>query len=138
MAEFKKPSTLVICDMCHREFTLTRQCLTENKVVLEKEGLDPKEVVLTTLECPICGKQYPVMMDDDEALEMVGKLTSIYQRRMFFITKAKKIPVKLDKKYHDLERKLGFRRKQLANEYNGSFYQTAEGKQQLEYRHHVR
>lgn len=134
----KRPGPLVICDICHREFTLTKQCLTENRVVLEKEGLDPKEVVLTTLECPCCGKQYPVMMDDDKALEMVNKLSSMYQRRMFFLAKSKKIPAKLDKKYRELEHKLGFRRKSLANEYNKSFYQTEDGKQQLDYRYHVR
>lgn len=138
MAEVKKSSPLVICDICHQDFTLTKGCLTESKVTLEKRGLEPKEVVLTILECPLCGKQYPVTIDDEETLSILEKLTELYKRKLILQQKNRRVHAKMEQRYHALENKLGFRRNQLANEYNGSFYQTAEGKQQLEYRHHVR
>lgn len=138
MAEIKMPSTLVKCDLCHREFSLNRNQLTETKITLEKVGLDPKEVVLTIMECPCCGKSYPVIMDDDECLELSKELTALYQHRAMYLARFNKVPARLDKKYTQLERKLRFKRKNLADEYTGSFYQSAEGKQQLDYRYHVR
>ena len=137
MAEMTKPSPMVTCDICHREFSLTKGCLTENKVTLEKRGLEPKEVVLTTLECPICGKQYPVTMDDDETLNILHEITALHKRKLILQQKNRRVHAKVDKKYHDLERKLSFKRKSLANEYNRSFYQNADGKQQLDFHYHV-
>ena len=136
MAEFKKPSTLVTCDICHREFALTKGCLTENKVTLEKRDLDPKEVVLTTLECPVCGKQYPVTMDDDETLDILQEIIAVQKRRLILEQKKKRANAHINKRYFALEQKLGFKRKQLASEYNRSFYQTADGKQQLDFHYH--
>ena len=137
MTATQKPSPLVVCDICHREFSLTKGCLTENKVTLEKRGLDPKEVLLTTLECPICGKQYPVTMDDEETLSILEKLTELHKRKLILQQKNRRVHAKVDQKYRQLENKLSFKRKSLANEYNRSFYQTADGKQQLDYHYHV-
>ena len=138
MAELKMPDTLIKCDICRREFSLTKDCLSESKITLEKAGLDPKEVVLTVMECPCCGKSYPVTMDDAECLELVKDLTELHQHLIARYSKYNRVPPKMQKKYHAMEVKLGFKRKKLADEYTGSFYQSAEGKQQLDYRYHVR
>ena len=136
MAEMKKPSPLVTCDICHREFSLTKGCLTENKVTLEKRGLEPKEVVLTMLECLCCGKQYPVTMDDQETKDILAELTALHKRKLILLSKNKRVHAKVDDRYHRLERKLSFKRKALASEYNKSFYQNADGKQQLDLHYH--
>lgn len=133
----KRPSPRVVCDICHQEFALTKGCLTENNVTLEKQGLEPKEVVLTTLECPCCGKQYPVTMDDEETLSILEKLTELHKRMLILQQKNRRVHAKMDQKYHQLERKLSFKRKSIANEYNKSFYQTEDGKEQLDYHYHV-
>ena len=132
----KQPSPLVTCDICHREFSLTKGCLTENKVTLEKRGLEPKEVVLTTLECPCCGKQYPVTMDDQETKDILAELTALHKRKLILLSKNKRVHAKVNERYHQLERKLSFKRKALASEYNKSFYQNADGKQQLDLHYH--
>jgi len=132
----KRPSPLVTCDICHREFSLTKGCLTENKVTLEKRGLEPKEVVLTTLECPCCGKQYSVTMDDQETKDILAELTALHKRKLILLSKNKRVHAKVDERYHRLERKLSFKRKALASEYNKSFYQNADGKQQLDLHYH--
>ena len=136
MAEFKKPSTLVICDMCHREFTLTRQCLTENRVVLEKEGLDPTEVVLTVLTCPHCGKYYTVIVDDEETTGIAAELKEIVAKEYKLQSKGKKPTDKLLRRHQTLRRKLSFKRQCLAGKFDGSFYQTEDGKEQLDYHYH--
>lgn len=139
MAKIEQPSTLVRCDICHKDFILVKECLTESKVVLNKEELDPKEVVLTALECPCCGKTYPIMLDNEETLAIVKQLTSMYQRNSMLCAKGRKVPAKLVEKYKQLERKLGFKRSQLAQKYNKSVYQSPEGETlQLEFRHHGR
>lgn len=132
-----RPSPEVTCDICHNAFTLTKGCLTENEVTLEKRGLEPKTVTLTTLECPVCGKQYPVTMDDEETKAILQQLTVLYRRMLILQQKNKQVHAKVAKRYQQLERKLGFKRKNLAIEYNRSFYQNADGKQQLDFHYHV-
>ena len=132
----KRPSPLVVCDICHQEFALTKGCLTENNVTLEKRGLEPKEVVLTTLECPLCGKQYPVSMDDEETLDILAELTALHKRKLILQQKNRRVHAKMEQRYHALENKLRFKRKNLVSEYNKSFYQNADGKQQLDLHYH--
>lgn len=132
-----RPSPEVTCDICHNQFTLTKGCLTENEVTLEKKGLEPKTVTLTTLECPVCGKQYPVTMDDEETKAILQELTVLYKRKLILQHKNKQVHAKVAERHRQLERKLGFKRKNLAIEYNRSFYQNADGKQQLDFHYHV-
>ena len=132
----KRPSPMVVCDICHQDFVLTKGCLTENNVTLEKRGLEPKEVVLTTLECPCCGKQYPVIMDDEETMIILEKLTELHKRMLILQQKNRRVHAKMDQKYRALENKLRFKRKNLVSEYNKSFYQSADGKQQLDLHYH--
>lgn len=130
----KRPSPLVTCDICHREFSLTKGCLTENKVTLEKRGLEPKEVVLTTLKCPCCGKEYPVVMDDENTLSMLQDLKELYAKSMKYRSKNKEIPERLRNKQQRLTQKLGFNRRKLAEKYNKSYYQLEDGSRtQLDY-----
>lgn len=133
-----KPSDLIVCDICHHEFHLTKDHIEEQKVILQKEGLDDKIVQLTNLTCPRCGKKYIVLLDDGETLLLSVELREVFLRRMKISKKGKDIPERLNKKYDRLQHKLNFKRQQLAEKYNGSFYQTEDGKEQLDYRHHVR
>ena len=130
------PSNVVTCDICHRDFALTKNFLEEKKVVLEKEGLEPTEVVLTVLNCPNCGKYYTVIVDDEETAGIVAELREIIAKEYKARSKGKELPDKLIRKHQTLRRKLSFKRQNLAEKLNGSFYQTEDGKEQLDYHYH--
>lgn len=132
-----KFDTKTVCDICHHQFQVSRDTLKEENITIEKDGL-AHDVVLTYLYCPNCGKRYPVIMDNSETLPILHELKDCMMRRMKFYGKQKPVPQKLQEKYTKLNRKLDFKRQQLAEKFNGSFYQTDEGKEQLEYRYHVR
>ena len=131
------PSNTVTCDICHRDFALNKDFLEEKKVVLEKEGLDSTEVVLTILTCPHCGKYYPVILDDEETMSIVSELRKVLAKEYKAKAKERDIPDKLIRKHHKLRNKLSFKRKALAEKFEGSFYQTEDGKEQLDYHYHV-
>lgn len=132
----QQPSNEVTCGICHRTFALTKDSLEERSVVLEKEGLLPCVAVLTILHCPRCGKQSVVVVDSVETKDIAQQLISLHTKRMELQQKGYKIHSKLDQKYTQLERKLSFKRNQFAGEYIGSFYQTEDGKEQLDYHYH--
>ena len=136
LAKVKRPSDTVKCDICHREVTLTKDLLEEKAVVLEKDGVDPHEVVLTVFTCPMCGKSYPVLMDDDETSAILNELKTVVQKQ--YKAQAKGMPPKLKtlRKQQSLKSKLNFKRQQLAKKFVGSFYQTEDGKEQLDYHYH--
>lgn len=132
----EKPSNLVVCDICHKEFALTKNFLEEKKVVLEKEGIEPTEVVLTILTCPHCGKYYTVIVDDEETAGIAAELRQIVAKEYKARSKGKQPTDKLIRKHHTLRRKLSFKRQILAGKFDGSFYQTEDGKEQLDYHYH--
>lgn len=134
----QQPSNVITCDICHRDFPITKDFLEEKRAVLEKEGLDPTEVALTVLTCPLCGKTYPVIVDDPETVKIRLELESLLRRRLKYVQEHRPVPFRLAAKIGKLNGKLDFKRQSLAKKYNGSFYQTDEGKQQLDYRYHVR
>lgn len=133
----KHPSNVIICDICHREFTLTRDSLEEKEVVLEKEGLDPKDATITVLTCPCCGKHYPVILDDEETSGIASELREVIAKEYKASSKGKQPAQKLIRKHQTLRKKLSFKRQRLAEKFNGSFYQTEDGKEQLDYHYHV-
>lgn len=133
-----KPSDLVVCDLCRHEFHLTKDCIEEKKVVLQKQGVEDKIAQLTYLTCPRCNKKYVVLLDDGETMLLAAELREAFLRRMKRSQKNKDIPERLNNKYSRLQLKLKLKRQKLAERYNGSFYQTEDGKEQLDYRHHVR
>lgn len=136
-AKLPIPDNKTVCDICHHQFQVSKDTLKEESITLEKDG-QTHDVVLTYLYCPNCGKRYPVIMDDETTLPILHELKDALMRRVRFASKGNPIPKKLDEKYKKLNKKLDFRRQQLAEKFNGSFYQTDEGKEQLEYRYHVR
>jgi uncharacterized protein YbaR (Trm112 family) len=127
----------VLCDICRKRFQLSRNNLKEETVTLEKGG-QTHEVRLTYLYCPHCGKHYPVIMDDEKTLPILNSLKEMMIRRIKFKSRGKSVPEKLEQKYNRLNQKLDFKRQELAEKFNGSFYQTEEGKERLEYRYHAR
>lgn len=137
LAETKKPSNTVTCDICHREVALTKDLLEEKEVVLEKDGVDPHKVTLTILTCPACGKQYPVLMDDRETSAILEELKVVFQKQLKVRAKGLQPKAKVTRKQQSLRNKLNFKRQQLAKKFDGSFYQTEDGKEQLDYHYHV-
>ncbi len=132
----QQPSNVVTCDICHQDFALNKDFLEEKQVVLEKEGLEPTEVVLTVLTCPNCGKYYTVIVDDEETSGIVAELREIIAKEYKARSKGKEPTQKIIRKHHALRRKLSFKRQNLAEKFNGSFYQTEDGKEQLDYHYH--
>lgn len=127
------------CDLCSREFRLTKDVLKEEQVTLHKEGLDPHEVTATFLTCPICGKRYPVIVDDKTTLPLLSKLRDFLGKQVKQAQKGFKLSPKQENKRKEINRKLDFKRQELAKKYNESFYQLEDGTwEQLDYRYHAR
>lgn len=125
------------CDLCHGEFNLSRDNLSEVQVTLNKEGFAPHDVTLTILNCPICGKNYIVIMDDAKTEALVTKLRSIAVKQAKFTRMGKPSAV-FEKKYRDAQWKLNFYRQKLAEKYIGSTYQLEGVIEQLDYRYQAR
>lgn len=125
------------CDLCKGEFRLARDHVKEVQVTLNKEGFAPHDVTLTFLECPICGKRYIVVMDDEKTAALAEKLRAVAVKQQKLI-KAGKPSSHLEKKYKDAQWKLGFSRQKLAEKYFGSTYQLEGVLEQLDYRYQTR
>lgn len=135
----KKPNTNIECDLCHRQFQLSPAVLQEKTVLLTSESHQPHEVLMTVLTCPCCGKEYPVMVDDDTTLPIVEKLRVLLTKQVKQVKKGYQPNAELLRKKKQLNWKLDFKRQQLAEKYNGSFYQLEDGTTvQLDYRYHAR
>lgn len=129
----------VKCDLCGREFRLTKDVLKEEQVTLQKEGMKPHDVTATFLTCPICGKRYPVIVDDETTLPLLEKLRAVMVKQAKLQKAGKPKSAVLERKRKDLNWKLDFKRQQLAEKYNESFYQLEDGTlEQLDYRYHAR
>lgn len=127
------------CDLCQREFRLNKDVLREVQVTLMKAGLEPHEVTATFLTCPACGKQYPVIVDDETTLPLLAKLRVFLGKQVKQAQKGFKLSPEQERKRKELNRKLDFKRQELAKKYNGSFYQLEDGiMEQLDYRYHAR
>lgn len=134
-----KTEHTVKCDLCHREFPLNREVVKEEQVTLHQEGLEPHDVRLTYLLCPLCGKRYPVIMDDESTLPLLDKLRNIMSKQLKQSQRGFQPNPQLEKKRKELNRKLDFKRQKLAEKYNGSLYQLGNGLlEQLDYRYHAR
>lgn len=125
------------CDICHRWFDVTKDKIhTQTVTVLDKIGEHRLQV--TEVTCPLCGKTYPVVVDDAETIKLRLEVESLLRKRLKYVREHHPIPFRLATKIGKLNGKLDFKRQSLAKKYNGSFYQTDEGKEQLDYRYHVR
>lgn len=135
----KNTEHTVKCDLCNREFRLTKDVLKEEQVTLQKEGMKPHEVTVTFLTCPICGKRYPVIVDDETTLPLLEKLRNILLKQVKQTKRGFNPSAELAKKRQQLNWKLDFKRQKLAEKYNESFYQLEDGTlEQLDYRYHAR
>lgn len=135
----KNTEHTIKCDLCHREFHLSKEVLKEEQVTLHKDGLEPHGVQLTYLCCPLCGKRYPVILDDESTLPLLAKLRNIMSKLVKQARKGFQPNSQLEKKHKELNHKLDFRRQKLAVKYNGSLYQLENGLwEQLDYRYHAR
>lgn len=139
MDNLKKTNTIVKCDICGYEFSLTKNSLEERKLTLQKEGLKPHEVQVTFLTCPRCGKEYPVIMDDETTLPLLAKLQAVLVKQVKQAKRGYNPSTELARKRQQLNWKLDFKRQQLAEKYNESFYQLEDGTLvQLDYRYRTR
>lgn len=131
----------VVCDLCGYKFKLTPGVLKEEEVVLTKQKgalILTRPAVITYLICPSCGKRYPVIVDDSQTLPILEELKETLQRRMKYSRRGAVIPKKLETKYQRLNKKLDFKRQQLAEEFSGAVYQSDGNTIQLDYRYHAR
>lgn len=134
-------NSIIVCDLCGHEFQLAKNHLREKKVTLETiengvEVMNP--VTLTFLQCPRCNKRYPVILDDESTLPLLAELREIFGKRATYAKQHKVAPLKLLRRQEKVNKKLDFRRRQLALRFDGSFYQTEEGKERLDYRYRER
>lgn len=135
----KKPNTNIKCDICGREFVLNRNVLIEQEITLQKEDLKPHKVRVTFLICPCCGKEYPVIVDDETTLPLLDKLQVVLSKQIKQVKRGFTPSPELARKKQQLNWKLDFKRQKLAEKYNGSFYQLEDGTLvQLDYRYRTR
>lgn len=132
-----KLDTKIVCDICKGEFNITRGSLREEKVTLTKDN-EWLDGTLTLLQCPACGKVYPVLLDNSVSLELLNKVRAVYFKRAKYIGKGKSVPTNLDKRYNTLKQKLDFKRRQLAEKFDGATYQLDGNTLQLDYRYRTR
>lgn len=132
-----KLDTKIVCDICKGEFDITRESLREIHVLLEKGDISTNATV-TLLQCPRCGKTYPVIVDTEKSCQLLNKLQEIQYKRFKYLSKHKPIPARLDERYKTLNQKLDFQRQQIAEKFNGAIYQLDGDKIQLDYRYHAR
>lgn len=125
------------CDICNREFDLSPSYIDEKDLVVEK-NLAEIPVTVTFLTCPHCNKQYPVIVDNEESKRLLEEQTQLYKKQLMFRKFKKSIPKKLADKYSKTVTALRSERHKIQEDLDGSFYQTDEGKEQLDYRYHVR
>ena len=133
----KSPNTKIVCDICKAEYSVSKDTLREEKVTLEKDGIST-EATITILQCPVCGKTYPVIVDTCKSLALLEKVREAYCKRAKYLSKHKPIPTRLDDRYKTLNQKLDFQRQQIAEKFNGAIYQLDGDKIQLDYRYHAR
>lgn len=131
------PNNRTICDICHKQFLITKSTLKEEEVWLEKASIKYK-AVLTFLQCPHCGKRYVVLLDDLDTCKLAEKARSLASKRIKQAKLGFSINPELSKKYYACIRKLNFKRQQLAKEFDGAFYQIEGDTIQLDYRYHAR
>ena len=125
------------CDICKRWFNVTTDKLKmETATVIDKTGSNRLQI--TSVTCPLCGKTYPVVVDDAETIKLRLEVESLLRKRLKYVQEHHPVPFRLAAKIGKLNGKLDFKRQSLAKKYNGSFYQSDEGKEQLDYRYHVR
>lgn len=132
-----KLDTKIVCDICKGEFDITRESLREIHVLLEKGDISTNATV-TILQCPRCGKTYPVIVDTEKSCQLLNKLQEIQYKRFKYLSKHKPIPTRLDERYKMLNQKLDFQRQQIAEKFNGAIYQLDGDTIQLDYRYHAR
>ena len=125
---------MITCDLCHGAFQVTPNTLKEEMVTLRKNGED-HVVSLTFLLCPKCGKIYPVILDDAETLPILHELRDCLKRRMKYAYNARGIPQKLQRKHDRLNKQLDFKRRKLAEKFNGALYKFEGDTMQLDYRY---
>lgn len=125
-----------LCPICKRPVLLTSSLLKELDLILHKDN-EHELVRLTIFCCPCCGKEYPVIIDDEETLQISKEVQRLFTQQLRYSEKQKKIPQKLEKKYQAFNRKLDFKRHMLAKKFNGAFYQIEGNTVQLDYCYHA-
>ena len=125
------------CDICHSNFNLNKDTVKETSIVITESGVD-YPVVMTCLCCPVCGKQYPVIIDDEKTLKLRDKLNSCLKKKMKFYGSHTPVPKKIQDKCKELNKKLDLKRYELAKRFDGAFYQFEGDTIQLDYRYHAR
>lgn len=134
-----KTNPVIVCDLCGRSLKLNPNILGEREILLHKESQKSHTVTLTFLTCPLCGKEYPVVMDDETTLPILERMRSVMHKQVRQAKKGFPLNAKLAEKRRQLNWKLDFKRQKLAEKYNGSFYQLEDGTMvQLDYRYRSR
>lgn len=130
-------NTQIQCDICKGEFHISRESLREEKITLDN-GKDCTEATITFIQCPLCGKVYPGIVDTTKSLELLAKTRAAYMKRLKYTSKERPVPARLEEKYQKLNKKLDFQRQQIAKKFDGATYQIDGDTIQLDYRYHAR
>lgn len=134
----KKVTNEVACSHCGGSFSVATGMLSEqtvNSFTLPDKSYLLQRIVITSITCPHCGVKYAVQVDDGDTNKALAELREVMAKRLSYLRKNVPCPVRMEAKYHKLNHKLDFLRAQLAKKLDGSFYQSEEGKEQLDFCH---
>ena len=126
------------CDLCHAMVEVSGN-ISEKVVhatfLLNEKGRD---ITMTVLTCPRCGKESIVQVDDQFTKEVLSEAQELYLKRAKFFAMTKPIPMKLAYKIGKVESRLSCMRAELAKQLDGALYQIEGEIHQLDYRYHAR
>ncbi len=115
------------CKECNGFFN-GKEVIIQNEMIKIKE----KDFTLYYYLCPLCGKKYQVMIDNEETILLSKELESI-KEKLVKAKKHNKFPKeKQIEKFYKIRKRLKSKRDVLNNRYNMSFYQIGDVKEQLE------
>lgn len=126
------------CDLCHTPVAVAGN-ISEKTVhatfLLNDKGRD---ITMTVLTCPCCGKESIVQVDDQFTKEVLSEAKELYLKRAKFFAMNKLVPMKLAYRIGKIDSKLSCMRADLAKQLDGALYQIEGEIHQLDYRYHAR
>ena len=92
------------CDICKRWFNVTTDKLKmETATVIDKTGSNRLQI--TSVTCPLCGKTYPVVVDDAETIKLRLEVESLLRKRLKYVQEHHPVPFRLAAKIGKLNGK---------------------------------
>lgn len=123
------------CDICKNNFVLAYPTATEDEVLLIREwvtiGENNTQLYISYFKCPTCGKKYISIVDNHKTLDLKQRMEEIAKQYSTTSTFKKQERNIIEMK--QLQESVKRITQSIYRKYQGSFYQTEDGKEQLDF-----